>query len=234
MVTLKGVIKKTALEAFSRPRTAGLFAININDDDRLLEVKLTDGTANIIIAKRSGKAVRFSEEQVRPMGRSATGVRGVTLEGPTDAVVGVVAINANDQKSILVLSENGYGKRSSLEEYPTINRGGKGVKTLNVTDKTSNLVGILGVEEGDEIMIINRSGISIRMGLETLRLVGRNTQGVRLVRINEGDSIASVAIVKPETNDPVDIVSDVEGLKPDSGGEIDPTPEGSESPTSEE
>lgn len=202
MVTEQGVIKKTSLEAFSRPRQAGLFAININDDDRLLDVKLTDGNCDIILAKRSGKAVRFAESQVRPMGRGATGVRGVTLEGDTDVVVGVVAVAPDDTKhTILVISENGYGKRSPLVEYPTINRGGKGVKTLNVTDKTGNLVGILGVEESDEIMIINKSGISIRIGLDDLREMGRNTQGVRLLRLNEGDSISSVAIIKPESLD---------------------------------
>ena len=202
MVTEQGVIKKTSLEAFSRPRQAGLFAININDDDRLLDVKLTDGNCDIILAKRSGKAVRFAESQVRPMGRGATGVRGVTLEGDTDVVVGVVAVAPDDTKhTILVISENGYGKRSPLAEYPTINRGGKGVKTLNVTDKTGNLVGILGVEESDEIMIINKSGISIRIGLDDLREMGRNTQGVRLLRLNEGDSISSVAIIKPEALD---------------------------------
>lgn len=202
MVTEQGVIKKTSLEAFSRPRQAGLFAISINDDDRLLDVKLTDGNCDIILAKRSGKAVRFAESQVRPMGRGATGVRGVTLEGDTDVVVGVVAVAPDDTKhTILVISENGYGKRSPLAEYPTINRGGKGVKTLNVTDKTGNLVGILGVEESDEIMIINKSGISIRIGLDDLREMGRNTQGVRLLRLNEGDSISSVAIIKPEALD---------------------------------
>lgn len=202
MVTEQGVIKKTSLEAFSRPRQAGLFAININDDDRLLDVKLTDGNCDIILAKRSGKAVRFAESQVRPMGRGATGVRGVTLEGESDVVVGVVAVAPDDTThTILVISENGYGKRSPLAEYPTINRGGKGVKTLNVTDKTGNLVGILGVQESDEIMIINKSGISIRIGLDDLREMGRNTQGVRLLRLNEGDSISSVAIIKPESLD---------------------------------
>jgi DNA gyrase subunit A len=202
MVTQKGVIKKTTLEAFSRPRQAGLIAININEDDRLLDVKLTDGNSDIIIAKRSGKAVRFAESQVRPMGRTATGVRGVTLESEDDVVVGVVAIKEGEvEKTLLVISENGYGKRSALADYPVINRGGKGVKTLNVTDKTGALVGILDVEESDNLMIINKSGISIRMGLESLRIVGRNTQGVRLLRINDGDAISSVAIVKSDALD---------------------------------
>ncbi len=199
MVTQQGVIKKTSLEAFSRPRQAGLIALNINDGDRLLDVKLTDGNCDIILAKRSGKAVRFAEDQVRPMGRTATGVRGVTLEGADDSVVGVVTVSPQDTShNLLVVSENGYGKKSSLEDYPVINRGGKGVKTLNVTEKTGSLVGILSVEATDEIMIINKSGISIRMGLEDLRVVGRNTQGVRLIRINEGDSISSVAIIKAD------------------------------------
>jgi len=199
MVTQQGVIKKTTLEAFSRPRQAGLFAININDNDQLLDVKLTNGSADIILAKKSGKAVRFAESQVRPMGRTATGVRGVTLESATDVVIGVIAVNpADNQKSILVVSENGYGKRSALEEYPVINRGGKGVKTLNVTDKTGSLVAIVAVEESNELMIINKSGISIRMGLESLRLVGRNTQGVRLLRISDGDAISSVAVTEQE------------------------------------
>ena len=226
MVTEKGVIKKTSLEAFSRPRTAGLFAININEDDRLLDVKLTNGSCNIILAKRSGKAVRFAEEQVRPMGRGATGVRGVTLESKDDAVVGVVTVSPDDTTNLLVISENGYGKRSSMEDYPTINRGGKGVKTLNVTEKTGALVGILGVEDSDEIMIINKSGISIRMGLDSLRIVGRNTQGVRLLRINDGDSITSVAIIKADPDAPVsETLGD--GGEP-APGETSPTETGTE------
>ena len=198
MCTQAGIIKKTSLEAFSRPRQAGIIAININEGDRLLDVRLTDGNCQIMIAKRSGRAVRFAESQIRPMGRQATGVKGIELESDKDFVVGMVCISNTDQ-DLLVISEKGYGKRSSIEDYRVTKRGAKGVRTLNVTEKTGELVAILDVEEGkNEIMIINRSGISIRMGLQDLRVMGRNTQGVRLIKLNDNDTISSVAKIEIE------------------------------------
>ncbi|MHC2991312.1 DNA gyrase subunit A, partial [Pontibacter sp. HJ8] len=189
--TEKGTIKKTVLEAYSRPRTNGINAITINDGDRLLDVQLTTGNSEIVIALGSGRAIRFNETQVRPMGRNAAGVRGVTLAGPEDKVVGMVCVE-NEKTELLVVSENGFGKRSLLDEYRITNRGGKGVKTLNVTEKTGSLVAIKGVVDTDDLMIINRSGITIRLRVADIRVIGRATQGVRLIKINEGDQISSV------------------------------------------
>jgi DNA gyrase subunit A len=195
MCTEKGTIKKTSLEAYSRPRQNGINAITINDGDRLLDVKLTTGNSEVMLAKRSGRVVRFNEQHVRPMGRMAAGVKGLTLDGEGDKVVGMVCIN-NLEANLLVVSEHGYGKRSSMEEYRITSRGGKGVKTLNVTEKTGNLVAILDVTDNDELMIINRSGITIRMGVSDLRVIGRATQGVRLIRLSDNDSISSVAKIE--------------------------------------
>jgi DNA gyrase subunit A len=192
MCTTKGIIKKTTLEAFSRPRTAGIFAINIREGDRLLEVRLTNGNEEVMIAKKSGKAVRFNEAGVRPMGRVAAGVKAIALETEDDEVVGMVCVKDASQ-DLLVLSEKGYGKRSSVEDYRITNRGAKGVRTLNITEKTGNLVAILDVNDSNELMIINKSGISIRLGVAELRVMGRNTQGVRLIRLNDGDEIMSIA-----------------------------------------
>jgi DNA gyrase subunit A len=211
MCTEKGVIKKTTLEAYSRPRTAGINAININEGDRLLDVKLTSGSDELIIALRSGRAIRFNESQVRPMGRVATGVRGVSLSGPEDKVVGIAAIN-DAGTSLLVVSEKGYGKRSDLEEYRVTNRGGKGVKTLNVTDKTGQLVALIAVSDTDQLMIINRSGITIRMAVADLRIMGRATQGVRLIRLQETDEISSVARIQRVGDEDLE---EVEFQKPD-------------------
>lgn len=195
MCTENGTIKKTSLEAYSRPRQNGINAITINEGDRLLDVKLTNGNSEVMLAKRSGRVVRFNEQEVRPMGRMAAGVKGLTLDGAGDKVVGMVCIN-NLDANLLVVSENGYGKRSSMDEYRVTSRGGKGVKTLNVTEKTGALVAILDVTDNDELMIINRSGIIIRMGVSALRVIGRATQGVRLIRLNENDSISSVAKIE--------------------------------------
>jgi DNA gyrase subunit A len=195
MCTEKGTIKKTSLEAYSRPRQNGINAITINEGDRLLDVKLTTGNSEVMLAKRSGRVVRFNEQEVRPMGRMAAGVKGLTLDGEGDKVIGMVCIN-NLETNLLVVSENGYGKRSSIDEYRITSRGGKGVKTLNVTEKTGNLVAILDVTDNDELMIINRSGITIRMGVSDLRVIGRATQGVRLIRLSENDSISSVAKIE--------------------------------------
>jgi DNA gyrase subunit A len=191
LCTEQGTIKKTSLEAYSRPRANGITAITVHEGDRLLEAALTNGQNHIVIAKRDGKAVHFHESDVRPMGRTAAGVRGVTLEGEGDRVVGMVCITGAEV-NLLVVSEKGYGKRSSIDDYRITRRGGKGVKTINITDKTGKLVAIKQVGDNDDLMIINRSGISIRIRVEELRVMGRATQGVRLIRLNEDDSISSV------------------------------------------
>lgn len=191
MCTEKGTIKKTTLEAYSRPRQNGINAITINEGDQLLEVKLTNGSNDIVIALQSGRAIRFNEGDVRPMGRNAAGVRGITLANENDIVVGMVCIS-NLESNLLVVSEKGYGKRSAIDEYRITRRGGKGVKTLNITEKTGNLVAIKEVSNLDDLMIINRSGVLIRLAVSDLRVMGRATQGVRLIRLNEEDIISSV------------------------------------------
>jgi DNA gyrase subunit A len=191
LCTEKGIIKKTSLEAYSRPRQGGINAITIHEGDRLINASLTNGKNHIVIAKSEGKAVHFNELQVRPMGRTAAGVRGVTLDSDTDKVIGMVCISREDA-NLLVVSENGYGKRSVIEDYRITNRGGKGVKTLNITEKTGKLVAIKEVVDEDELMIINRSGITIRIEVKELRVMGRATQGVRLIKLNEDDRISSV------------------------------------------
>lgn len=191
LCTEKGTIKKTSLEAYSRPRANGITAITIHDGDRLLNAALTNGKNHIIIAKSEGKAVHFNESDVRPMGRTAAGVRGVTLESDQDKVIGMVCISREDA-NLLVVSEKGYGKRSDIFDYRITRRGGKGVKTINVTEKTGKLVAIKEVVDNDDLMIINKSGISIRIKVEELRVMGRATQGVRLIKLNEDDAISSV------------------------------------------
>lgn len=197
MATKKGVVKKTLLEQYSRPRLNGIAAITIREDDELLEAKLTTGESQVLIAVKSGKLVRFEEGKTRPMGRSASGVRGITLADDNDEVIGMVSVNDMNSE-ILVVSENGYGKRSSLEDYRITNRGGKGVKTLNITDKTGSLVSINNVTDADDLMIINKSGLTIRMEVSDLRVMGRATQGVRLINIKGNDSIAAVTKVLRE------------------------------------
>ncbi|MCT1525790.1 DNA gyrase subunit A [Sphingobacterium hotanense] len=194
MCTKKGTIKKTSLEAYSRPRANGINAININEGDQLLEATLTSGTSEIVMALRSGRAIRFNEETVRPMGRTATGVRGITLASETDEVVGMISVN-DQETTVLVVSEKGYGKRTDIEDYRITNRGGKGVKTINVTEKTGELVAIKGVTDENDLMIINKSGIVIRIGVESLRVMGRATQGVRLITLKDNDEIASITKV---------------------------------------
>jgi len=197
LCTKKGIIKKTSLEAYSRPRANGINAINIKEDDQLLEAKMTNGTNEVFLAVRSGRAIRFNEMKVRPMGRNATGVRGVKLAGADDEVIGMVCVES-DIYDILVVSENGYGKRSKIEDYRVTNRGGKGVKTLNITEKTGKLVAIKEVLDTDDLMIINKSGIIIRIEVKQLRVMGRATQGVRLIKIKDDDSIASVTPVEED------------------------------------
>ncbi len=197
MCTKKGTIKKTSLEAYSRPRVNGINAININEGDQLLEASLTTGSSEIVMALRSGRAIRFNESTVRPMGRTATGVRGVTLAHDKDEVVGMIAIDSPDA-TVLVVSEKGYGKRTDIEDYRVTNRGGKGVKTISITDKTGDLVAIKNVTDADDLMIINKSGIVIRIAVSELRVMGRATQGVRLITLKGSDEIASVARIDHE------------------------------------
>ena len=203
MATKKGQVKKTPLEQYSRPRTNGINAITIKEGDELLEAKLTTGDSQVMLAVRSGKAIRFEEEKTRPMGRNASGVRGIRLADDADEVVGMIAIN-DTASEILVVSENGYGKRSSIEDYRITNRGGKGVKTISLTDKTGKLVAIKNVIDSDDLMIINKSGIAIRMAVDSLRVMGRATQGVRLIKVREDDSIAAVAKVMREDDPELD------------------------------
>ncbi|KPM30589.1 DNA gyrase subunit A [Croceitalea dokdonensis DOKDO 023] len=220
MATKKGTVKKTSLEQYSRPRQNGINAITIRDNDELLEAKLTTGTSQIFLGLKSGKAIRFEESKTRPMGRNASGVRGITLADDNDEVIGMVSVH-NFEDNILVVSENGYGKRSNIDDYRVTNRGGKGVKTISITDKTGGLVSIKNVTDSDDLMIINKSGIAIRMGVEDLRVMGRATQGVKLINIKGKDSIAAVAKVMKD-EDAVDEVNimDIE-VKGEDGTALD-------------
>ena len=213
MCTKKGQVKKTSLEQYSRPRSNGINAITIKDEDELLEAKLTTGNSQILMAVKSGKCIRFEEGKTRPMGRNASGVRGVRLKDNNDEVVGMLSVNDMDS-DILVVSENGYGKRSKLDDYRITNRGGKGVKTISITEKTGNLVSIKNVSDGDDLMIINKSGIAIRMEVNSLRVMGRATQGVKLINLKENDSIAAVAKVVLDDEEVQDI-EDIEVVDDD-------------------
>lgn len=206
MCTKKGTIKKTSLEAYSRPRVNGINAININEGDQLLEASLTTGNSEIVMALRSGRAIRFNESTVRPMGRTATGVRGVTLAHDQDEVVGMIAVN-DPSATVLVVSEKGYGKRTDIDDYRVTNRGGKGVKTINITEKTGALVAIKNVTDADDLMIINKSGIVIRIVVSELRVMGRATQGVRLITLKGNDEIASVAKIEHEDEEENDEIT---------------------------
>jgi DNA gyrase subunit A len=209
LCTKKGVIKKTSLEAYSRPRQNGVIAITVKEGDQLLEACLTDGHCDLLLAAKEGKAIRFPEKLVRPIGRTGSGVRGISI-GKGDEVIGMVCVNPNEETEILVVSEKGYGKRSSFDDYRITNRGGKGVKTINITEKTGKLIAIKGVNDNDDLMIINRSGITIRLSVSQVRLAGRATQGVRLINLRNGDTIASVA--KVEFTDDIEEIQDVENL----------------------
>ena len=211
MATKKGQVKKTSLEQYSRPRTNGINAITVREGDELLSAKLTNGESQVVLAVKSGKAIRFEESKTRPMGRGASGVRGITLADDNDEVIGMVAVN-DTESNILVVSENGYGKRSLVEDYRITNRGGKGVKTISVTEKTGGLVAINNVTDEDDLMIINKSGIAIRMEVADLRVMGRATQGVRLINLKNGDSIAAVAKVKHD-EDALDELDEIEGTE---------------------
>ena len=214
MATKKGQVKKTSLEQYSRPRSNGINAITIKEGDVLLEAKLTTGQSQVVLAVRSGKAIRFEENKTRPMGRNASGVRGIRLADDNDEVIGMISVNDMDS-DILVVSENGYGKRSKLDDYRMTNRGGKGVKTISVTEKIGSLVSIKNVSDSDDLMIINKSGIAIRMEVESLRVMGRATQGVRLINLRENDSIAAVAKVLKDDDE----IEDVEDIEVDMSSE---------------
>lgn len=199
MITKNGTVKKTSLEAYSRPRTNGINAIEIRDNDQLLGARLTDGNSEIMIATKNGKCIRFPEEKARAVGRGSIGVRGITLED-NDEVIGMIVVNDVANESVLVVSEKGYGKRSAVEDYRVTNRGGKGVITLNVTEKTGNLIAIQNVVDGDGLMIINKSGVAIRMSVDELRVMGRNTQGVKVINLKNNDEIAAIAKVEMDSD----------------------------------
>lgn len=219
--TKDGIIKKTKMEAFSRPRSNGINAITIKEGDALMEVKLSNGQNEIVLGNKMGRAIRFPESKVRDMGRSAAGVRGIKLDGSgDDEVIGMLSVDASSEKTILIVSENGFGKRSIIEDYRMTNRGGKGVKSMNVTDKTGKVVAIKAVKENDELIITNKSGITIRMKVSDMRIMGRATQGVRVIKLDDKDFIADVAVIdsdnetdKPQTGEnvpPNDIVGEEE------------------------
>ena len=229
MCTKQGIIKKTSLEAYSRPRVNGINAITIREGDTLLEAKLTNGEQDIMLAVKSGKAIRFPESKVRGMGRNASGVRAISVDSDNDEVVGMIVVKEGDGFDVMVVSEQGYGKRSSLEDYRITNRGGKGVKTITVTDKTGELVSLKAVTDEDDLMIITKKGTMIRMGVDTLRVMGRATQGVRLITLRKGDEIASIAKV-PASEEEEEIV-DVDGVEVIDG--IDPTTEATDASSEE-
>ena len=214
LCTEKGVIKKTSIEAYSRPRKKGIIAINVREGDRLLAARFTDGNSDIMMALHSGRAIRFHEnEELRAIGRTAAGVRGITLEDENDRVVGMLAID-NNRSNVLIVSENGYGKRSLLEDYRITHRGGKGVSTIKITERTGKLIAIKAVTDDDDLMIINRSGIAIRLHVDQLRILGRNTQGVRLIDLRGKDTIAAVCEVpRQEEEDEIDDETTTENVE---------------------
>ena len=236
MCTKQGIIKKTSLEAYSRPRVNGINAITVREGDTLLEAKLTNGEQDIMLAVKSGKAIRFPESKVRGMGRNASGVRAISVDSENDEVVGMIVVKEGDGFDVMVVSEQGYGKRSALEDYRITNRGGKGVKTITVTDKTGELVSLKAVTDEDDLMIITKKGTMIRMGVDTLRVMGRATQGVRLITLRKGDEIASIA--KVPASEEEEEVMDVDGVEVVDGVETsetsEPTTDGGEETTSEE
>ena len=232
MCTKQGIIKKTSLEAYSRPRVNGINAITIREGDTLLEAKLTNGEQDIMMAVRSGKAIRFPEEKVRSMGRNASGVRAISVDSENDEVVGMVVVKEGDGFDVMVVSEQGYGKRSALEDYRITNRGGKGVKTITVTEKTGELVSLKAVTDEDDLMIITKKGTMIRMGVDTLRVMGRATQGVRLISLRKGDEIASIA--KVPASEEEEEIEGVEGVEAAEGSTDAAAPETTEESTTTE
>ena len=232
MCTKQGIIKKTSLEAYSRPRVNGINAITIREGDTLLEAKLTNGEQDIMMAVRSGKAIRFPEEKVRSMGRNASGVRAISVDSENDEVVGMVVVKEGDGFDVMVVSEQGYGKRSALEDYRITNRGGKGVKTITVTEKTGELVSLKAVTDEDDLMIITKKGTMIRMGVDTLRVMGRATQGVRLISLRKGDEIASIA--KVPASEEEEEIEGVEGVEAAEASTEAAAPESTEESTTTE
>ena len=232
MCTKQGIIKKTSLEAYSRPRVNGINAITIREGDTLLEAKLTNGEQDIMMAVRSGKAIRFPEEKVRSMGRNASGVRAISVDSENDEVVGMVVVKEGDGFDVMVVSEQGYGKRSALEDYRITNRGGKGVKTITVTEKTGELVSLKAVTDEDDLMIITKKGTMIRMGVDTLRVMGRATQGVRLISLRKGDEIASIA--KVPASEEEEEIEGVEGVEAAEASTEAAGPESTEESTTTE
>ncbi|HKK63226.1 MAG TPA: DNA gyrase C-terminal beta-propeller domain-containing protein, partial [Bacteroidales bacterium] len=220
LATRKGIIKKTTLEAYSRPRTNGINAINVREGDTLLEARLTDGDMEMMLAVKSGKAIRFHETQARAIGRTASGVKAITLAGPDDEVVGMIVAKKGEQ-DILVISENGFGKRSMIDDYRVTSRGGKGVKTINLTEKTGNLIALKAVTDDDDLMIITQAGIAIRLSVSSMRVMGRNTQGVRLINLRETDSIAAATQV-PSNDGEEALEQDTENNPPDGDPPSDP------------
>ncbi len=215
MVTKNGTIKKTSLEAYSRPRVNGVNAIEIRDNDQLLGAYLTNGNSQIMIATKNGKCIRFPEEKVREVGRGSIGVRGILLEDGDEAI-GMIVVNDVENETVLVVSEKGYGKRTAVEDYRITNRGGKGVITLNITEKTGNLIAIQNVTDEDGLMIINKSGVAIRMGMDEMRVMGRNTQGVKLINLKKNDEIAAIAKVEMDK----DVEEDSEELEETEEGVV--------------
>ena len=232
MCTKDGTIKKTKLEAYSRPRQSGVNAIVIREGDQLIEAKLTSGRAEVMIAARDGKAIRFNENTVRPIGRVGAGVRGISIE-ESDEVVGMICVEPDSKQDVLVLSENGYGKRTDLGEYRTTNRGGKGVKTINVTEKTGKLISIQAVTDDNDLMIINRSGLTIRTAVSQIRVAGRATQGVRIINLREGDAIASVMAVPAAAEEDEQAETPVPAEAPDAGANEGAALAGTDAPAEE-
>jgi len=213
LCTKKGIIKKTSLEAYSRPRANGINAVTIREGDELLEARITSGKDEMIMALKSGRAIRFNESKVRPMGRNASGVRGIRIEDEkNDEVIGMICI-PDVSSTVLVVSEHGYGKRTDVEDYRITNRGGKGVKALNVTDKTGSLIAIKNVTDKDQLMIINRSGIAIRLSVAALRITGRVTQGVKLINLKGEDTIAAVTQIEADAAVEDEGAENVEGAE---------------------
>jgi DNA gyrase subunit A len=219
LCTKKGIIKKTSLEEFSRPRANGVNAITINEGDELLEARLTDGNSEIMMALKSGRAIRFEEEKVRSTGRGAIGVGGIEVDDESDEVVGMICVNKEDtERTILVVSDKGFGKRTAIDEYRITNRGGKGVKTINVTEKTGKLVGILYVKESEDLIITCKSGITIRTGIVDIREAGRATQGVKLIRLDEEDEIAAISQIEEQVVE--EVITDDTGTTDDTDSNI--------------
>jgi DNA gyrase subunit A len=231
LCTKRGIIKKTCLEDFSRPRVSGVNAITINEGDELLAARLTDGNNEVMMAVKSGRAIRFPEDKVRPTGRGAIGVAGIEVDNENDEVVGLVCVHKDDkERTILVVSQQGFGKRTAIEEYRITNRGGKGVKTINVTEKTGGLVGIMDVKEKEDLIITCKSGVTIRTRITDIREAGRATQGVTLIRLDEGDEIAATSKIEEQDESAADLEEGTEPTATADGADNTQTTEATDSP----